>query len=108
MVAGAVMFFVTWIYCAMTYGFVLGLGLGWFPAAICAGAIGWLVAFFWGAAVVLLLLGAILATAIAANSTLLAYAASGAGASMAWLAHLFSISGCLRFLQCNCTNSRCS
>jgi hypothetical protein len=86
--AGAITFIASWIYCVMTYGFVLGLGLGWLPAAICAGVIGWLVALFWGVAIVLLLLGAILAIAIAANSTVLAYAAFGAG--IGWLIWRFS------------------
>jgi hypothetical protein len=78
--AGAMTFIATWVYCALTYGFVLGLGLGWFPAAICAGAIGWLVALFWGAALVLLLLALGVAAAIllAAHSTVLGYAAMGA------------------------------
>jgi hypothetical protein len=86
--AGVITFIATWICCAFTYGFVLGLGLGWFPAAICAGVIGWLVALFWGVAVVLLLLNIILAIAIAANSTVLAYAAFGA--AIGWLIWRFS------------------
>jgi hypothetical protein len=77
--AGAITFFAIWIYCAMTYGFVLGLGLSWFPAAVCAGVIGWFVAIFWGAALVLLVLtvGAVIAVALAAHFTVLAYAAIG-------------------------------
>jgi len=77
---GAITFVATWIYCAMTYGFVLGLGLGWFPAAICAGVVGWLVAIFWGAALVVLALavGTAIAVALAAHSTFLAYLSLGA------------------------------
>jgi hypothetical protein len=77
--AGVITFIATWIYCAMTYGFVLGLGLGWFPAAICAGVIGWLVALFWGAALLLLVLavGIVIAIALAEHSAVLAYAVIG-------------------------------
>ena len=32
-----------WIYCIATYGFLLGVGLGWLPAAITATV----VSFFW-------------------------------------------------------------
>jgi hypothetical protein len=53
--AGAVTFIGAWAYCVMTYGFVLGLGLGWFPAAICAGIIGWATIFLWGAALLIIL-----------------------------------------------------
>lgn len=54
--AGVVTFIGAWAYCAMTYGFVLGLGLGWFPAAICAGIVGWVTVFLWGAALLIILL----------------------------------------------------
>jgi hypothetical protein len=53
--AGVVTFIGAWAYCIMTYGFVLGLGLGWFPAAICAGIIGWATMFLWGAALLTIL-----------------------------------------------------
>jgi len=33
----------TWIYCIATYGFLLGVGLGWLPAAITATVLCW----FW-------------------------------------------------------------
>jgi hypothetical protein len=77
--AGVITFIATWIYCATTYGFVLGVGLGWFPAAICAAVTGWLVAVFWGAALALLVLavGIVIAIAIASHSTVLAYAVLG-------------------------------
>jgi hypothetical protein len=77
--AGVITFIATWFYCAVTYGFVLGLGLGWFPAAVCAGVVGWLVAIFWGFVLVVLALGigALLAIAISTQSTILAYAFFG-------------------------------
>ena len=82
--AGVITFVATWIYCAMTYGFVLGLGLGWFPAAICAGVIGWLVAIFWGPALLLFALGGIsLAIVLSTHSAFLAYPLMGAVAG--WL-----------------------
>ena len=31
-----VTFIVAWIYCIANYGFLLGVGLGWLPAAITA------------------------------------------------------------------------
>jgi hypothetical protein len=77
--AGAITFIATWIYCAMTYGFELELGLGWFPAAICAGVIGCLVAIFWGVALLLLVLsGILLAVALSTHSAFLAYPLMGA------------------------------
>lgn len=50
-----------WGYCAVTYGFLLGFGLGWLPAAILAGMAGLAVRFLWpvlaiGAACFVLLL----------------------------------------------------
>ena len=35
-ITGAIMFIGCWIYCIATYGFLLGVGLGWLPSAICA------------------------------------------------------------------------
>lgn len=32
----AAVFFSVWAYCFFTYGFLLGFGLGWLPAYICA------------------------------------------------------------------------
>lgn len=37
-----------WIYCAATYGFLLGFGLGWLPSAIAAVMAGGAVALLWG------------------------------------------------------------
>ena len=41
-VVGGITFVASWIYCVITYGFLLGVGLGWLPSiitAIIAGAI---------------------------------------------------------------------
>jgi hypothetical protein len=32
----------SWIYCIAAYGFLLGVGLGWLPSAICAVVMVWL------------------------------------------------------------------
>jgi hypothetical protein len=40
---GGLTFLGCWIYCAATYGFLFGFGLGWLPALIC----GFLVGIFW-------------------------------------------------------------
>lgn len=40
-------FFGSWIYCAVTYGFLLGGGLGWIPSAIVAVIAGCLGYFIW-------------------------------------------------------------
>ncbi len=52
-----IIFACAWIYCIASYGFVLGLGLGWLPAIIAATVFCW----FWpvyaiGGAVLLLVL----------------------------------------------------
>jgi hypothetical protein len=36
-------FLACWVYCIATYGFLLGVGLGWFPSAIAATVI----SIFW-------------------------------------------------------------
>jgi thiol-disulfide isomerase/thioredoxin len=36
-IMGCIVFVSTWIYCAVSYGFLLGVGLGWLPSAIVAG-----------------------------------------------------------------------
>lgn len=38
-----IVFLGCWIYCVATYGFLLGVGLGWFPSIIAAG----IVSIFW-------------------------------------------------------------
>lgn len=35
-VVGVLTFIVSWIYCIATYGFLLGVGLGWLPSIIVA------------------------------------------------------------------------
>jgi hypothetical protein len=84
--AGVVTFIAAWAYCVMTCGFVLGLGLGWFPAAICAGIVGWATVFFWGAALlIILVIGGVVLVSVAPglNSSFLAHVLSGA--AIGWL-----------------------
>ncbi len=38
-----IIFLGCWIYCIATYGFLLGVGLGWLPSAIAAAVL----SFFW-------------------------------------------------------------
>jgi hypothetical protein len=35
-IVGVLTFVACWIYCISEYGFLLGVGLGWLPAMICA------------------------------------------------------------------------
>ena len=42
-ITGVLIFIGTWIYCIVSYGFLLGVGLGWLPALITAGVLCW----FW-------------------------------------------------------------
>ena len=39
-VTGVIVFIGCWLYCIATYGFLLGVGLGWLPSLICAGIAG--------------------------------------------------------------------
>lgn len=78
MVTGAITFIGAWIYCVMTYGFVLGLGLGWFPAVICAGIVGWATVFLWGAALLALAAIGVLLLISTASSSLIMHLALGA------------------------------
>jgi hypothetical protein len=41
-VSGAIIFVGCWIYCIATYGFLLGVGLGWLPSMIVAYLAAWL------------------------------------------------------------------
>ncbi len=50
-------FFGGWWYCAATYGFLLGFGLGWLPSLILAAMVQLAVAFLWGPALALVLIG---------------------------------------------------
>jgi hypothetical protein len=36
LVVGAITFIVSWIYCVASYGYLLGVGLGWLPSLIVA------------------------------------------------------------------------
>jgi hypothetical protein len=40
-------FFGSWIYCAVTYGFLFGFGLGWLPSAILAGIVFLVMRYLW-------------------------------------------------------------
>ena len=53
-VVGIVTFLGCWIYCIATYGFLLGVGLGWLPSMIVA----WIAALAWP--IILLVLVALL------------------------------------------------
>jgi len=89
--AGVVTFVGAWVYCVMTYGFVLGLGLGWFPAAICAGIVGWATTFLWGATLlIILVIGSVVLISVATSlpSAFLAHLTLGAAAG--WLIWRFS------------------
>jgi hypothetical protein len=88
--AGVVTFIGAWAYCVMTYGFVLGLGLGWFPAAICAGIVGWATVFLWGPALLIILAlgGFAIVTVAHINMGFLPHVALGAG--VGWLVWRFS------------------
>jgi hypothetical protein len=52
-ITGLIIFVGAWIYCIVTYGFLLGVGLGWLPAAITAVVAGLL----WPLIAAVLLLG---------------------------------------------------
>lgn len=53
-IAALITFLGAWGYCAVTYGFLLGFGLGWLPAAIAAAIAGAVVALLWTFRVALL------------------------------------------------------
>jgi hypothetical protein len=44
---GPATFLAVWIYCAITYGFLLGFGLGWIPALILALLVAVATIFLW-------------------------------------------------------------
>jgi hypothetical protein len=59
-IAAVITFIISWIYCAATYGFLLGFGLGWLASAL-AGIIAYfLVMYLWGP-IVLIICGVIIA-----------------------------------------------
>jgi hypothetical protein len=84
-VAGVVTFIGTWAYCVMTYGFVLGLGLGWFPAAICAGVVGWATVVLWGAALLILVIGGLVLIAMFSGMHSSLALSLAFGAAIGWL-----------------------
>lgn len=53
-IVGFITFIGSWWYCAANYGFLLGFGLGWLPAAIAAAIAGALSALLWGPVVLLI------------------------------------------------------
>jgi hypothetical protein len=80
--AGVITFVGAYIYCIETYGFLLGLGLGWLPSGILAAIIGWAVVFLWRPAIVIgLLLGLGILLMVSAH---LAYGLIF-GAAIGWL-----------------------
>ena len=42
-ITAVIVFIGCWIYCIATYGFLLGVGLGWLPSAIAA----WIAGLLW-------------------------------------------------------------
>ena len=57
-IAGLLVFVASWVYSIATYGFMLGVFLGWMPSMIAAFVAGWFMVFLWGPAVVLLAVAA--------------------------------------------------
>jgi hypothetical protein len=53
--AGPATLLAVWIYCAVTYGFFLGFGLGWIPALILASLVAVATIFLWPLAAVAVL-----------------------------------------------------
>jgi hypothetical protein len=47
-IVGVVTFVGGWIYCIATYGFLLGVGLGWLPSSIAGFLAFGLTALLWG------------------------------------------------------------
>jgi hypothetical protein len=56
-IVGFITFIGSWWYCAANYGFLLGFGLGWLPAAIAASIAGALTALLWGPVLLLVAAG---------------------------------------------------
>lgn len=52
LVIGGLVFLGAWLYCSITYGFLLGFGLGWLPSAILA----WLATRLWPLALAALII----------------------------------------------------
>jgi hypothetical protein len=62
MIVGVLSFIGAYIYCIATYGFLLGLGLGWLPSIIFAAMVGGATVFIWAPTLLigLLLVGGML------------------------------------------------
>lgn len=56
-IVGLVTFIGSWWYCAATYGFLLGFGLGWLPAGIAAVLAGGATFLLWGVVALALVVG---------------------------------------------------
>jgi hypothetical protein len=54
-----VSFLASWWYCAATYGYLLGFGLGWLPSLILASILGIATKLLWGPALLLAGYGAL-------------------------------------------------
>lgn len=52
-IVGFITFVASWIYCIATYGFLLGVGLGWLPSIIVAVLAFAMTALLWGPVAVL-------------------------------------------------------
>ncbi len=56
LVVGGIAFLFAWVYAIATYGFFLGLGLGWIPAAV----IGLIAGLLWPVVVIAIAAGVLL------------------------------------------------
>jgi hypothetical protein len=78
-----------WIYCAVTYGFLLGFGLGWIPALILALLVALATIFLWPLAAVAVLY--LIYRVFGVHPELLTYIAAFAGIiaiAMIWWWHV--------------------
>jgi len=57
---GGAAFLAAWAYCALTYGFLFGFGLGWLPAIILGCIVGVLTIYLWIPVLALALIVAII------------------------------------------------
>lgn len=60
LVVGVLTFIGAYIYCIATYGFLLGLGLGWLPSGILAVMVFFATWLLWGPALALIIIGIVL------------------------------------------------
>lgn len=54
LIVGTLVFFGCWAYCAGTYGFLFGFGMGWLPSSILAFIFRVVAKYLWGPIVVLI------------------------------------------------------